>query len=63
MEFNNIGFTQPHTPNEVGSHNNVIEVLSPTKPSSPAAQIEVERKFQVLSDETWKMLLHVSYAW
>ena len=48
MEFNNIGFSQPHTPNEVGSHNNVIEVLSPTKPSSPAAQIEVERKFQVL---------------
>ena len=38
---------QPHTPNEVGSHNNVVEVLSPTKPSSPAAQIEVERKFQV----------------
>ena len=47
MEFNN-GFLQPHTPNEVGSHNNVVEVLSPTKPSSPAAQIEVERKFQVL---------------
>jgi len=41
---------QPHTPNEVGSHNNVIEVLSPTKPSSPAAQIEVERKFQVPED-------------
>ena len=40
-------FFQPHTPNEVGSHNNVVEVLSPTKPSSPAAQIEVERKFQV----------------
>ena len=41
---------QPHTPNEVGSHNNVVEVLSPTKPSSPAAQIEVERKFQVPED-------------
>lgn len=26
----------------------MVEVLSPTKPSSPAAQIEVERKFQVI---------------
>jgi hypothetical protein len=40
---------QPHLANEVGSENNVIEVLAPT-PAKGALTIEVERKFEVPKD-------------
>ena len=40
---------QPHTPNEVGSENNFLEVLAPMSPEKTKT-IEVERKFEVPED-------------